>query len=200
VARESEPLNDDAAFVFERSRALEALDGDSLQRPALLFLADHSGAEASGEVALVADDETLAAFIAQLRGRLEAAAEEDVEGVDAFGWFLERTTYMWLSSLAAAPEAELAPELASLMLRLAGELGRYPDLLSETVAECRALEGLRLRLLQENRIFLEDSRPSARVRAYDWLAFQGLAPAGYDPLASRDERRAALAALEEDTP
>jgi hypothetical protein len=35
------------------------------------------------------------------------------------------------------------------------------------------------------------------VRAYDWLAARGLAPEGYDPLASSDQRRAALARLEE---
>ena len=33
---------------------------------------------------------------------------------------------------------------------------------------------------------------AARVRAFEWLGARGLAPAGYDPLASRQERRAAL--------
>jgi hypothetical protein len=32
------------------------------------------------------------------------------------------------------------------------------------------------------------------VRAYDWLAARAGAPAGYDPLGSREERRRALLA------
>jgi hypothetical protein len=35
------------------------------------------------------------------------------------------------------------------------------------------------------------------VRAFDWLEVRERAPPGYDPLASREERRAALARAEE---
>jgi hypothetical protein len=35
------------------------------------------------------------------------------------------------------------------------------------------------------------------VRAFDWLAARGLAPKGYDPLASESERHAALSRAEE---
>ena len=46
-------------------------------------------------------------------------------------------------------------------------------------------------------MYLEDSSPSARVRAYDWLAARGRAPQGYEPLGPARERRRALdAALE----
>jgi hypothetical protein len=54
---------------------------------------------------------------------------------------------------------------------------------------------LAVRLWNENRILLEDASPASRVRAFDWLALRGLAPAGFDPLAPLAERRAALEAL-----
>jgi hypothetical protein len=41
-------------------------------------------------------------------------------------------------------------------------------------------------------VYLEDASPAARVRAYDWLNGKNLAPAGYDPLGSNKDRRAAL--------
>ena len=37
---------------------------------------------------------------------------------------------------------------------------------------------LQQKLITENYIYLEDSSPAARVRAYDWLAKQKIAPAG----------------------
>jgi hypothetical protein len=39
---------------------------------------------------------------------------------------------------------------------------------------------------------LEDSSPASRVRAFDWLTARGRAPAGYDPLGTPRQRRAAL--------
>jgi hypothetical protein len=48
------------------------------------------------------------------------------------------------------------------------------------------------RLVSENLIYLEDSSPSARVRANDWLAARGRAPAGFDPLGPPRQRREAL--------
>jgi len=82
-------------------------------------------------------------------------------------------------------------------VRRAGELGRYPDMVLEVLAASTAPADLEQRFLAENLIFLEDAHPAARVRAYDWLRARGAAPAGYDPLATREERRSALASLEE---
>jgi hypothetical protein len=53
------------------------------------------------------------------------------------------------------------------------------------------------KLTAENRILLEDASPASRLRAYDWLAVRGLAPAGFDPFGSLAERRAALLAAAE---
>jgi hypothetical protein len=92
----------------------------------------------------------------------------------------------------------LTPALSTYLLRHAGQLGRQQSTLLEQLAKAHDLQDLEWRLVRENRISLEDMSPAARSRAYSWLERRGRAPAGYDPLASMQERRAALqAALEE---
>jgi hypothetical protein len=71
--------------------------------------------------------------------------------------------------------------------------------LREQVAESRDLADLERRLINENRISLEDMSPAARTRAYEWLRQRELAPAGYDPLASAKERRVALDKVSEES-
>lgn len=191
----SAALDPQAAFELERRRALEALERDRLQRSALLFLAGATDAEPTAEVALVVSDPTLADLLVALRDGL-AQLPTAPESADDFGWFLERVTYRWLARRALDPAVGLEPELHAALLRHAGELGRYPDLVLETVARCSGQADLRLRIQQENQVFLEDSHPAARVRAYDWLKARGLAPADYDPLGTLEQRRRAIAARE----
>ena len=96
---------------------------------------------------------------------------------------------------AAAPLERSASELAALqgiLLRHAGEPARYPRLVDTLLGVSVDAADLEARLVAENRAFLEDSRPAARVRAYDWLAARGLAPEGFDPLGTSKARRAAL--------
>lgn len=183
-------------FRFESERALAALARPDLQRKALVFLAQSTGAELAGELALVAEPDALSEALTFVRESLEQeGAPEDAPA--ALGWFLERTSYRWLAARAADPRRPLEPELLALLLRRAGQLGRYPDLILESVQASAGLEDLAAQLRAENAIFLEDSDPAARVRACDWLRERGLAPEGYDPLGTRDERRAALARVEE---
>jgi len=94
--------------------------------------------------------------------------------------------------------------LEGVLARQAGEAGRDAATLEEVVAGANGLEDLATRLISENLLFLEDTSPSARCRAYDWLVARCRAPEGYDPLDTRTKRRAALErALDstgEDTP
>ena len=64
--------------------------------------------------------------------------------------------------------------------------------MAEVLKGAGSAADLRTRLLAENFIQLEDSSPAARVRACDWLAARGIAPAGYDPLGPPKARREAL--------
>lgn len=200
-ARTGSRAVDDAsfeAFRVEGERALEALASRDLRRQALLFLANATEAEATVELALTAEDAWLDRFVEGLRTRLEEAGGDVLDTPAALGWLLERTTYDWLARTAADPERLLPDELGSLLTRRLGELGRHPDLVLEAVSSSSGAEDLLRRVHQENRIFLEDSHPAARVRAFDWLSVRGVAPAGYDPLASPAARREALAQAEEE--
>ncbi len=198
AAVEAARLSGTEGVQIRSASALRALSRRELERPALLFLAAQTDAELLGELALTADGETLADCLASVRARLAQSPGGTID-VDRLGWILEASSWAWLAGLAREAEqgAALPPELSGLLLRLAGEAGRYPDLLLDAQAESAGAGALRVRIERENLIFLEDSDPAARVRAYDWLAVRGLAPEGFDPLASANERRAVLARLEQ---
>ena len=181
-------------FRYESQTALNALQLERLQRSALVFLAQETGAALTSELALLADEDTLAAYLSALRERLDQTPIENER--PALGWFLESTAYVWIARIAEDPEQALAPELDALLLVHSGELGRYPDLVLETVAGCGNLDSFAVKLVEENRIFLEDGNPSARVRSFDWLQLRDADPAGYDPLDTIHARRAALSLAE----
>ena len=191
----ADQLDEGEGFRFESESALAALGGRELQRPALVFLAQSTGAAITEELALVAGAETLGEYLTEV-GRSTADLERAPESAKSFGWFLERSAFLWLCARSEDETRELESELFAVLVRHAGEMARYPDLLREAVVACRGPEELAEALIRENRIFLEDAHPAARVRAYDWLAAHGSAPEGFDPLAPPDERRAALARLE----
>ena len=111
-------------------------------------------------------------------------------------WSLERGAWSLLvhATIAGGDEdtAPVTPAETSLMLRHAGELGRFPTLIEDALAASSSCEQFSARLAYENQVFLSDASPAARVRAYDWLLVRGLAPADYDPLGTRSGRRKAL--------
>ena len=168
-----------------------AREGD--RRRAGVFLAAESGASLALDTLLVADDATLESLGAAWR----QTAGEDMDALvrgDNLAWSLESTAARWLAK--AAEGGELPAELEAVLLRQTGVVGRSPSLLTEYVEESDGLAAWRERIEQENRFALEDNLPAARVRAFDWLAARGLQPPNYDPLGSREERRAALLAAD----
>ncbi len=171
--------------------ALGALDNAERRRAALLFLSAESGAELCSDVALDADDALLAACARAIAAQLPDAARLAADG-GTLGWALERGCARFLGERAA--EQPLPLELHAAVLRRTGELGRSPASLIDVVLKAKSLDEFHAAIAAENRILLEDSHPATRVRAFDWLAARGLAPASYDPLASDDERDAALEA------
>lgn len=183
-----------AAEENERLRGLRAIDAlgrDGVsRRAAILELAGH--APLAAELALSADDELLGMLVERL-GREPRLLRELAGERDALAWRLERTAVALLVELS---DQEPSADRAALLLRYTGQAGRYPGALEDAAAASSSVPGFYARVLEENRIALEDSSPSARVRAYDWLAAEGLEVPGYDPLAGRSERRAALRAWE----
>ncbi len=157
-------------------------------RSALSFLAQATEADLAEDLALGAPDPVFSDLVSAVRAELDVLPRPLAPG--PVGFVLERSAFLAAISWSAREEA--ADAILSLAVRHAGEAGRYPSTLKEVLDTATDLPGLRAGLAAENRIFLEDNSPAARVRAYDWLAIRGEAPSGYDPLASREDRRRAL--------
>jgi hypothetical protein len=161
---------------------------DSSRRAALLYLADRTDSPAAADVALVADGPTLVA-LSQAIGEGATKTDPKLAAADP-GWLVDRTTLGLLSQRLSTET--LSPELTAALVRRAGDLARRPDGLADLLKTATGTKDLDNRIEAENLIALEDSAPAARVRAYDYLASRGKAPAGYDPLGPARERRAAL--------
>lgn len=168
--------------------ALATLDRADARRRAMVYLAGQTNAKLCGDVALVADDATLQQIAADARA--SAAAAKPPYTPEALGWLLDRASLAWCARLSG--ENRLPPELAAVLSTYAGEAGRRPASLEEMLRAANSRASLDARLVSENLIYLEDSSPSARVRANDWLAARGKSPAGYDPLGAPRQRREAL--------
>ncbi len=179
------PSREFSRLGLESALARLAVPGQT--RGALLYLADATDAALSRDLALAADDIHVDVAAESL---LDAAGPNPPGDAAGLGWLLEQSTYRLL--IEYARNEGMTPELEGALVRHAGELGRHTSDLEDAVNQSRALTEFRERLLQENRLFLEDFSPAARIRAFDWLAVRGSAPRGYDPLASLKERRAAL--------
>jgi hypothetical protein len=172
----------------ELQRAINALSRSDAIRPPLLFLATTTNAAIATDFILVADDPQLA----MLRDEIVqfASAKPNLPALDELAWFMDRSAVLLMTGQAA--KNTLAPELASVLVLHAGEVGRNPDSLEEIVKSVTNFNDLEQRLIGENYIALEDNSPGARVRAFDWLKTQGKAPAGYDPLGDAKSRRTAI--------
>ncbi|WP_145062195.1 hypothetical protein [Engelhardtia mirabilis] len=181
--------------------SLVGLLGGESTRSALALLTETVDAPATADLALIGDDELLGAIGTAAReeatgpmngGAIEAGTvgSGPLDG-ERLALALERAT---LSALASAQSAEgLDDSLEALLLRHAGEMGHLPSALTEVLRASTTIAGLRERLVSENRLLLEDPDPAARMRAMRWLSLRGRAPEGFEPLADRDARRAALA-------
>ena len=106
----------------------------------------------------------------------------------ALGFALQRSAFLVLAD--AMREEQPSPQIFALVSIHAG--GMHPELLDEAVKRSTSLEQLRQNLILDNLIFLQDSSPRPRVRAYDWLVLHDQEPEGYDPLAEAQERREAI--------
>jgi len=105
-------------------------------------------------------------------------------------WSIERGT---LSALVAKTNEDgTPPDVAAIVARRGGAAGTSAEAFFALASQATSLETLEALLVSENTDLLEDPSPAVRVRAFEWLAARQKAPAGYAPLASAEERRAAL--------
>jgi hypothetical protein len=177
---------DDSAGL---TSAVRALAQPQSRRPALVFLTTQANAPLCGDVALTCDDDVLAV----LAGRIwQHASRDALQSPQAFGWTLDYLTLQLLTEMLSNDQVKLPPELAAVLARHCGEAGRHASSLEEILKGASSQKDLNNRLIAENLIYLEDSAPASRVRAYDWLGATGNAPQGYEPLDPVSQRRDAL--------
>jgi hypothetical protein len=171
--------------------ALDRLHSAPSRRSSLAYLCDQTRASICEDLALVGDDaalEAVAANISTLTSTPEAMKDDA-----AFGWLLDRAALDYAAKQQAGDS--MPPELLALLIRHTGQVGMNSGSVGETLTAAKNRAEFDARILAENLIYLEDTSPAARVRAFDWLAARGKAPAGYDPLAPAHDRQLALEKL-----
>ncbi len=157
-------------------------------RGLLLNIANSSEAPLTEDLAMIADERTLRDWV----DSLPALAGRTQWTVTQLGWHVERSAWRFLAKQAMNEGLPLW--LEALCLRHAGEVGRYPSTLERISQQSADRPAFYEYILIGNRLSLEDSNVSARVRAYDWLSRLDLAPKDFDPLGSAPDRRSALTA------
>jgi hypothetical protein len=172
-------------------RALETLVPEASSRATIVYMTTATDATFAADLALVASDDELARWLHEI---VDQPHDPPGASVTAFGWFVERSA--WHHVIAQMLASDLAPEIEATVLRHAGAVGRLATTLEDIVGGCGDIASLERRFVAENQAALSDSSATSRVRAYDWLATRGLAPAGYDPLAPSEARRAVLEGAE----
>jgi hypothetical protein len=169
-------------------RALNELDDSNRRRAALVYLAEQGDAQFCQDTAMLADDALLRQIATAVRRDAPAAINQGNLG--QYAWILDRSAISAIQPLLS--KEALPPELFAVLTEHFGEPGRHAAAVDEIMRGTSSADELRQKLVSENYIYLEDSSPAARVRAFEWLGAQKLAPAGFDPLGSPKQRRQAL--------
>lgn len=166
--------------------ALEGMLQPGSRRSATVFLSGWSGARICEDVALSADDATLAKLAQDMVAAI-GGGPSDKRNV---AWQMDRAALALLAKLQA--DNQLPPELSAVLADQAGEAGRHSSSMDEVLENLQNPEDLTRRLVATNLQYLADNSPGSRARAFDWLKSRELAPPGYDPFGGARERRAAL--------
>ena len=143
-------------------------------RAALVYLAEQGNARLCEEVAMLADD----ALLNQIAVAVKHDAPAAINGGDLgqYAWILDRSAIAAMQPLLA--KATLPPELFAVLTEHFGEPGRHSAAVDEIMRGTSSGGELRRKLISENYIYLEDSSPAARVRAFEWLGSQKTGAAG----------------------
>ena len=173
--------------------AVQSLAPISARRSSLAFLADQTSAPICEDLAMESDDAVLSQLVHDIQAKVSTSQPSDAD--PQVGWLLDHTALQLLTKLsddAANGTGKISSELVAILTTHTGEVGRHSSSLDELLRGLSSRDELDNRLLAENTIFLEDSSPGSRVRAFDWLNARHKAPAGFDPLADGRTRRQAL--------
>lgn len=184
------PWTPEDADAVAQALAIEGLARAPEHLNALLVLRGEGGG-LTADLAAVADATVVAAWAERV---VESLGGEAVAPRDVASWRVESAAIV---VLGARVDADIAtPGERGMLLRRYGEAGRFATDLVRAARGARDEAEFGVWVTAENRRLLGSSDPAARVRALDWLARRGEAPEGFDPFASRDERRAVLRAAD----
>ncbi|NNM84602.1 MAG: hypothetical protein HKL96_02425 [Phycisphaerales bacterium] len=174
--------------------AIKNLQATAVQRSALAYLAGQTGSRLTLDIALAADNATLA----QLAANESKAIGPNPKGLSLpqLGWRLDRTTFELLHAMNK--KQPLPPSLLVPLSVHVGEAAWHESSLDQIARGLASRRDYRQHVIAENLIYLQDTSPASRIAAYDWLNSHGWAPAGYQPLASNSARQAALDKAEND--
>ncbi len=172
--------------------AVQSLTPPGNRRSSLAFLSNQTGATLCEDLAMEADDGVLNQLVSNIQAKVAAHALPPND--PTVGWLLDHTALELLARLAgdSANNTPMPAELSAVLTTHTGEVARHPSTLDDVLRGVSTRQDLDNRLLAQNLIFLEDSSPASRVRAFDWLNARHHAPAGYDPLGPARARRDAL--------
>ncbi len=159
---------------------------DQTLRGALVYACNLFNLSMGGDLCLTGDG----ALLREWATLLPEATERKAASAEGLAWDLERAA--WIQLARTMVKGDLPDAMLALVLRHGGEAGNYPSILEDAARSSIDVETFERRLLQENRLFLEDASPAARVRAFDWLKRKGQQPPEWDPLDSKTKRREAL--------
>lgn len=192
------PAIPDPAFID----AIDGLTWRTRQRDALRYLCRATGAQIASDLIRSAPTPAVAAVSEEVHYAILDRTTTNGKAPDRamIGWLIERTGLARLITRMRELEdagEPVPPEWVGVLVRHAGELGRDPESLEALLRDATSLEDLAARIETENRYFLEDVSPAARIRAFDWLTLRGVDLGDYDPLGAAGVRRAALRRVEE---
>lgn len=166
--------------------ALGAMVPPATRRSAVAYLAQWSGAHLCEDVALSCDD----AVLGELASELSITVGDGTLDRPAVGWRMDQIALAQLARRLSA--GTLPSELSAVLSDRLGEAGRHASALQEILVGLSGPDDLWQRVLATNRLYLEDSSPAARARAFEWLRQRNAQPPDFDPLAPAKLRRAAL--------
>jgi hypothetical protein len=186
------PVRNDAWSGYERVMQSDAAPAQ--RRAAMNYVAAQTQATLAQDLLLVVDEQSLQDLHQSVLASMPSLNREGVR----LGWLMDYAAIKLCADRAAA--GPLPSTWTSVLTLHLGEAGRNMGSLSDLISGVTRREELEMRVMVENLIYLEDSNPAARVRAFDFLSARGKAPQGYEPLAPPQERRDALErAASEDT-
>ncbi|MBL8750972.1 MAG: hypothetical protein JNK78_17565 [Planctomycetes bacterium] len=156
--------------------------GEHNLRPALLAIARQQGLAACTDALLTADESHLAAIAATI-------GDVDPDAPGAAWAFAQK---VWSAFLPSIQRDQLTAGLRACLTRQFGSLALDASTLQQLLATSADAEAFRRSVHDENVQDLASRDAVQRVRAHEWLAAQGAAVPGYDPLGPANERRRAL--------